>query len=275
MSTDSGNDDGFDVFISHASEDKDSVVRPLAGELQALGLEVWYDEFELTLGDSLRESIDEGLKTSNFGVVVLSEQFFGKDWSEYELNGLVQRQMAEDKVILPLWYDVSHADIVDYSPSLADLKAEPIDTDNIQDRASEIYRIVQNSDPGDAEEEWGDDSGDGSTSTPSFESVDIRFEGQLNLDIGDQITLETWRNHNAPKLAELEAVEVRDDRDVSFTSETKGTTMSIATIEDQPLTGMVSDIESIRSGQTRFTMRIQESRLDELSDDPDDYRALI
>jgi len=41
----------FDVFISHASEDKDDIVRPLANALQAAGLEVWYDEFELKIGD--------------------------------------------------------------------------------------------------------------------------------------------------------------------------------------------------------------------------------
>lgn len=62
----------YDVFISHATEDKTEVVRPLAEVLRRLGLRVWYDEYELKLGDSLRRKIDHGLVTSRFGVVVLS-----------------------------------------------------------------------------------------------------------------------------------------------------------------------------------------------------------
>jgi hypothetical protein len=50
----------WEVFISHASEDKDAVVRPFAEALEARGLKVWYDEFTLRVGDSLRQSIDRG-----------------------------------------------------------------------------------------------------------------------------------------------------------------------------------------------------------------------
>jgi len=65
----------FDVFISHASEDKDEVVRPLAQALRAEGLDVWYDEFELKIGDSLRRKIDAGIAQSRFGIIVLSQPF--------------------------------------------------------------------------------------------------------------------------------------------------------------------------------------------------------
>lgn len=81
----------FDVFISHASEDKNAVVRPLAHALSSGGLKVWYDEFELKIGDSLRRKIDTGLAKSRFGVIVLSRSFFGKGWTNYELDGLVTR----------------------------------------------------------------------------------------------------------------------------------------------------------------------------------------
>ena len=70
----------YDVFISHASEDKESVARPLAKALQQLDLRVWLDEVEITIGDSLRRTIDKGLATSTFGVVVLSPAFFEKEW---------------------------------------------------------------------------------------------------------------------------------------------------------------------------------------------------
>src|SRR5690348_6780034 len=72
----------WDVFICHASEDKAAFVRDLAVELAKRGLQVWYDEMELRLGDSLRRKIDEGLRESRFGIVVLSPHFFGKNWTE-------------------------------------------------------------------------------------------------------------------------------------------------------------------------------------------------
>ncbi|MGH3776791.1 MAG: toll/interleukin-1 receptor domain-containing protein [Pseudonocardiaceae bacterium] len=63
----------WDVFISHASQDKDEIVRPLAIALQEQSLRVWYDEFELRIGDSLRRKIDQGIARSAFGIVVLGE----------------------------------------------------------------------------------------------------------------------------------------------------------------------------------------------------------
>ncbi len=114
----------YDVFICHASEDKETFVRPLAKELVKRHVEVWYDEFSLTIGDSLREAIDKGLSQSRFGVVVLSSAFFGKHWPKRELNGLVAREMAEgNQVILPVWHQISHAEVLQYSPPLADVKA--------------------------------------------------------------------------------------------------------------------------------------------------------
>jgi hypothetical protein len=110
----------WDIFISHASEDKEQVAKPLAEELQKRGLRVWYDEFSLSLGDSLRRSIDEGLAQSRFGVVVLSRGFFAKEWPQRELDGLTSREVVGGKVILPIWHGVSHADVVTYSPTLAD-----------------------------------------------------------------------------------------------------------------------------------------------------------
>ncbi len=81
----------FDVFISHAYEDKDSFVRPLAHALESRRLRPWYDEFTLRPGNSLRRrSIDHGLLTSQAGIVVLSPDFFAKRWTAYELDGLVK-----------------------------------------------------------------------------------------------------------------------------------------------------------------------------------------
>ncbi|MDT8448340.1 MAG: toll/interleukin-1 receptor domain-containing protein [bacterium] len=114
----------YDVFICHASEDKDAFVRPLADKLKNSHLEVWYDEFSLSVGDSLRESIDKGLAKSRFGIVVLSPAFFEKSWAKRELNGLTSREMnSSDSLILPIWHNVNLDQVLDFSPPLADKKA--------------------------------------------------------------------------------------------------------------------------------------------------------
>lgn len=110
----------LDVFICHATEDKDSLVRPLAHLLRRLGLSVWYDEYTLKLGNSLRRSIDKGLQSCRFGVVVLSPSFFRKEWPQRELDGLVVRETLGAKVILPLLHGVSIEEVARYSPPLAD-----------------------------------------------------------------------------------------------------------------------------------------------------------
>lgn len=109
----------WDVFICHASEDKTTVVEPLAAALRDAGVAVWYDRFVLTIGDSLRQKIDEGLIRSRFGIVVISPKFFTKKWPKLELDGLVQKEIAGEKVILPVWHNVSHEDVLSYSPPLA------------------------------------------------------------------------------------------------------------------------------------------------------------
>ncbi len=112
--------DEWDVFISHASEDKDDFVRRLAEGLTARGLRVWYDEFSLKVGDRLRESIDHGLGKSRFGIVVLSPNFFSKQWPQSELNGLVTREGTGLNVILPVWHNVTREQVEEFSPILAD-----------------------------------------------------------------------------------------------------------------------------------------------------------
>jgi len=110
----------WDVFVCHASEDKEEFVRPFAQALREARLRVWYDEFTLTLGDSLRRSIDRGLARSRYGVVILSPNFFAKDWPQRELDGLASLEVNGRKVILPLWHKIDAAGVRAYSPTLAD-----------------------------------------------------------------------------------------------------------------------------------------------------------
>jgi hypothetical protein len=110
----------WDVFISHASEDKAEIAAPLADALRRGGVKVWLDRGELRIGDSLREKIDEGLSESRFGIVILSPHFFQKGWTRRELNGLMALEDVGRKVILPVWHTTTKDQVAEYSPILAD-----------------------------------------------------------------------------------------------------------------------------------------------------------
>ncbi|MFQ2510891.1 DUF1883 domain-containing protein [Aeromonas caviae] len=132
-----------DVFISHASEDKDDFVRPLATALINEGLNVWYDEMTLRIGDSLRQKIDKGLANSRVGLVVLSPSFISKGWTNYELDGIVTRTVSGEQVLLPIWHNITKQQVVDYSPSLADKVARSTATHTINEIAAEIAELIR------------------------------------------------------------------------------------------------------------------------------------
>lgn len=132
----------YDVFISHAWEDKDSVVRPLAQALVAHGLKVWYDEFELKIGDSLRRKIDQGLAKSKFGIVVLSKDFIKKGWTNYELDGIISKANTGEQILLPIWHGITKQELLDYSPSLADKVARNTASSTVAEIAAEIAKLI-------------------------------------------------------------------------------------------------------------------------------------
>ena len=133
----------WDIFISHASEDKDEVVEPLAKALKSRGLKVWYDRWTLNIGDSLRERIDEGLKESKFGLVILSPGFFAKKWPQRELNGLVQRELAgQGNVILPVWHKVDQKMVAAFSLPLAD-KVAGNTVEGIEKLADRLFEVIR------------------------------------------------------------------------------------------------------------------------------------
>ena len=113
----------FDVFISHASEDKAGFVDDLFQELVSRGVQVWYDTMSIQWGDSLRSKIDEGLRKSRFGLVILSNDYIRKGWTQYELDGLFQREMTGGKTILPIWHKITKDEVQSFSPTLAGRKA--------------------------------------------------------------------------------------------------------------------------------------------------------
>ena len=120
----------WDVFISHASEDKDDFVRNLANNLKSYGLKVWYDEFSLNIGDSLFQSINNGIKNSNYGIIIISRIYLKKYWTQNELNGFFAAESSTNNLIIPIWHSITKDEVFNYSPILADkmaiMSSEPI-----------------------------------------------------------------------------------------------------------------------------------------------------
>ena len=108
----------YDVFISHASEDKETFVKPFVDELKKLGVAVWYDNDAIQWGDSIRKKIDEGLRNSKFGIVVISNDFIRKYWTNHELDGLFNLEESGVSRILPIWHNITKAEVIKFSPSL-------------------------------------------------------------------------------------------------------------------------------------------------------------
>jgi hypothetical protein len=132
-----------DVFICHASEDKDALVRPLARALRIRNVDVWYDEFSMRVGDSLRQSIDRGLAGSRYGVVVLSPAFFDKPWPQWELDGLVTKMTADRRpTILPVWHGVGPADVQQYSLPLAGILAAS-SADGVASVCDQLLKVLR------------------------------------------------------------------------------------------------------------------------------------
>lgn len=132
----------WDVFISHASEDKASVARPLRDALASRGITVWLDEAQMRIGHSLRRKIDEGIRSSRFGVVICSEDFFHKGWTNHELDGLVTRTVAGEQSLLPIWHDLDIDQVRAFSPSLADKVALDTTDNTIDEIADQIADVV-------------------------------------------------------------------------------------------------------------------------------------
>lgn len=133
----------WDVFISHASEDKESFVKKLSNTLNLVGVKVWYDEFTLKVGDSLSKSLDNGLINSQFGIVVISPSFIAKGWTDYELRSLINREVGYKKVILPIWHNISKEKVQKFSPFLADKFALNTSTYSIKELVIKLIEVIR------------------------------------------------------------------------------------------------------------------------------------
>jgi hypothetical protein len=138
----------WDVFISHASEDK-VYVEEFAAALRENSISVWLDSLVLKWGSSLREAIDNGLKRSRFVIVVLSKAFLAKKkWTEYELSSAFAIETVNEKRILPIWHRIVHADLREYSPGLTDRLARETDKHSFEEIARELLVLLGRSGSG-------------------------------------------------------------------------------------------------------------------------------
>lgn len=113
-----------DVFLSHASEDKDEIARPLADALTARGVTVWFDELDIRVGQSIRREIERGIRDARFGLLVISEHFMVKPWTQAELDALWGKKIAaNDDSLLPIWHKVTYDEVQTSLPLLAGLHA--------------------------------------------------------------------------------------------------------------------------------------------------------
>jgi hypothetical protein len=134
----------YDVFISHAWEDKRAFVDEFVEELIALGIKVWYDKNKIAWGDSLRAKIDEGLRKSRFGVVVISPHYIadGKYWTKTELDGLFQLENVNGKSLLPIWYNITKKEVINYSPIVAGKRAMTTASMTSKEIANELLYLL-------------------------------------------------------------------------------------------------------------------------------------
>lgn len=168
--------ESWDIFISHAWEDKEAIARPLAVSLRALGLRVWYDEFTLRVGASLSGSIDLGLAHSKYGVVIVSEHFLNKDWPQRELAALFAKEEGLKKVILPIWHGVDAEVIRRRSPVLADRVALRSSL-GIADLTQQLIRVVNlDFSSGDISGIWSGETGRLRLFTPATETVEADYD---------------------------------------------------------------------------------------------------
>ncbi|MGO5062697.1 TIR domain-containing protein [Bifidobacterium pseudolongum] len=138
-------DPEYDVFISHAWEDKKGFVDELADELRKAGFKVWYDTDRIKWGDSMRQKIDEGLSHSKFGIVVLSPNYIapGKYWTKAELDALFSLESVNGKTLLPIWHNLTKQDVMNFSPIIANRKALTTAIMTAKDIAGELALLKQ------------------------------------------------------------------------------------------------------------------------------------
>lgn len=144
LETVSGDEPEYDVFVSHAWEDKADFVEAFVQALKDREIKVWYDKSKIKWGDSMRARIDDGLRKSKFGVAILSPNYIaeGKYWTKAELDGLFQMESINGKTLLHIWHNLTKKQVMDYSPILASKLAMTTATMTAEEIADELLDML-------------------------------------------------------------------------------------------------------------------------------------
>lgn len=113
----------YDVFISHARKDKNDYVNELNEAVKKLGISIFYDTDVISWGDNWKQVILNGTKSSEFAIIVISNNFFDREWTEKELNEfLIQQNENQQKTVLPLLYGITLDELKAHYPELGDIQ---------------------------------------------------------------------------------------------------------------------------------------------------------
>lgn len=114
----------YDVFISHANADKEALIEELNESLTKLGVKIFYDKEELEWGDNWKDKILNGTQKAEFAIIVISQNFFDREWTERELNEFLNRQNRNgQKLILPILHNITVQQLKEKYPTVADIQA--------------------------------------------------------------------------------------------------------------------------------------------------------
>lgn len=133
------------AFICHDSHDKDEVARKIAMNLERMLCPVWYDEYSLNIGDNLRDKIEQGIKTCQKCILVLSPNFFSNNgWTKKEFDSIFSREVLEGRqLVLPVWFNVTREQVYEYSPSLVNVKGANWNSDGEEEVCRKLYRALE------------------------------------------------------------------------------------------------------------------------------------
>jgi len=174
--SDNGSDQSWDVFMCHASEDKE-YCEPLTKALEDAGIRVWLDKTALQWGDDLRASIDRGLRNCRYGIVIFSKAFLRKKkWTEYELNSLFAVEQVGEKRMLPIWHGITREDLLEYSPGLTDRLAKVSSSDSQETIVKSLCEMLGRSAPQAPHKVGAASEVNGETVAASFEPADNLHE---------------------------------------------------------------------------------------------------
>ncbi|WP_252697971.1 toll/interleukin-1 receptor domain-containing protein [Natronosalvus vescus] len=143
---DDSGEEKWDIFISHDSDDS-QLADSIYSALEDRDIKCWLDDAVLELGDSLTQQIDHGLTNSDYAVIIVSENFVKNvGWASDEWEALRSRDAGEDeKVILPVWYNISKSEVMRYSPWLAEKIAISVSSSDEGEKvAEEVAQIITN-----------------------------------------------------------------------------------------------------------------------------------